>query len=193
MIRGVKTSELYVVLAAGVASALSKKLGISVTGTALMDIAAAAYALGRSYVKAHPAVAADISAVLKRLSAVEAVVQANPALSAAQKALVASPVVAQEAPKIESAVAGALHTGPLVEAHAAPPVAAAAVATPAPAAVAPEVTPPATPAPATPLPSPTVTTVTNVPIAGGGATSLDVGQIAPVDAPPAVQTPPVAG
>lgn len=188
MIRGVKTSELYVVLAAGVASALSKELGIPVTATALMDLAAAAYALGRSYVKAHPAMAADISAVLKRLSAVEAAIQASPALSAAQKALIGSPAVQ----KLESAVADAVHSGPLVVIHAAPPVAAAAVATPAPAAVAPEVTPPATPAPATPLPSPTAATVTNVPSTAPGAASLDVGQIAPVDAPPAVQPPPVA-
>jgi hypothetical protein len=88
VIRGLKTSEFWIVAVAAVASFLSHRLHIPVTAAAVADGAAAIYAAGRSFVKAHlPLIAQDVSGIERRLAAVEAAVRASPALSAEQAAL----------------------------------------------------------------------------------------------------------
>lgn len=88
MIRGLKTSEFWIVAVAAVASLLTRQLHIPVTAAAVADGAGAIYAAGRSFVKAHlPLVAQDVSALERRLATVEAAVKATPALSAEQAAL----------------------------------------------------------------------------------------------------------
>lgn len=98
---GVKTSEFWLGLLAilgTIAAPLLAKIGIVTTPVAFAataaPIGAGLYALARAWVKVHlPNLALDFSKdfdrVLQRVSALEASVRANPALSAEQATLLA--------------------------------------------------------------------------------------------------------
>lgn len=151
MIRGIKTSEFGVILAAGIATALSKRLGIPITADWVLGILAAAYAIGRSGVKLaeakNPAIAADaekvradLSTALTRLESLQATIAASPALSAEERAVIAKVSTIAPVAGVLSAFATGLQQQPtsivavpeaqakaIVAAQAPPPAAPASV------------------------------------------------------------------
>lgn len=98
MIRGVKTSEFWAVALSIAASlgvpALSQTRVVShpiALAGIIGPLAAAVYALARSWVKVAetriPGLAPDLTALTARIGALEATVKASPALSAEQAAI----------------------------------------------------------------------------------------------------------
>lgn len=138
------------VIGSGIATALSKRLGIPITADWVLGILAVAYAIGRSGVKLaeakNPAIAADaekvradLSTALTRLESLHATIAASPALSAEERAVIAKSTIAPVA-GVLSAFATGLQQQPtsivavpeaqakaIVAAQAPPPAAPASV------------------------------------------------------------------